>query len=117
RVVDWLPIGYSVGVLVMLLNNRSRRLGDFAGGTLVVREGARRALSTLTPPSTSRDAPRGYTLSSADATLVRDFLVRREGMDPSARADLAQRLATALAQRYQLPVEAGSDPEPFLEQL
>jgi uncharacterized RDD family membrane protein YckC len=117
RVVDWLPIGYSIGVLVMLLNNRSRRLGDFAGGTLVVREGARQALSGLTPVVPPADEARGYTLSGGDATLVRDFLVRREGMDPSARAELAQRLANALAQRYQLPIDAESNAEAFLERL
>jgi uncharacterized RDD family membrane protein YckC len=117
RVVDWLPIGYSIGVLVMLLNSRSRRLGDFAGGTLVVREGARRALSSLTPPAAVADQPRSYTLSGTDATLVRDFLVRREGMDLGARAELAKRLANALAQRYQMPVDAQSNPEAFLEEL
>ena len=117
RIVDWLPIGYSVGVLVMLLNGRARRLGDFAGGTLVVREGAQRRLSALTAVAAAEaeEAPRGYTLSSSDATLVRDFLVRREGMDAGARSELARRLANALAQRYQLQVE--SEPERFLERL
>src|ERR671926_427029 len=33
RVVDGLPSGYAIGLLVMLLNNRSKRLGDFAAGT------------------------------------------------------------------------------------
>src|SRR6266568_1097330 len=41
RIVDWLPAGYGVGVLTMLFNKRARRLGDFASGTIVVREGAR----------------------------------------------------------------------------
>jgi hypothetical protein len=115
--VDWLPIGYSIGVLVMLLNNRSRRLGDFAGGTLVVREGARRTLASMTPVGPMAEEPQTVALSSADATLVRDFLVRREGMDPSARRELAQRLANALAQRYQLPMDAQANPEVFLERL
>ena len=117
RIVDWLPIAYGVGVLVMLVNKRSRRLGDFAGGTLVVREGARRTLTTVAPLAAETDERYGVTLSSADATLVRDFLVRREAMDPGARGDLAQRLASALAQRYQLPFDPGSDAEAFLERL
>ena len=117
RIVDWLPIGYGVGVLVMLTNKRARRLGDFAGGTIVVREGARRTLSTVTPVPPSAEESPAVTLSSADATLVRDFLMRRASMDVSARNDLAQRLATAMAQRYQLPFDAESAPEPFLERL
>jgi uncharacterized RDD family membrane protein YckC len=117
RIVDWLPIGYGLGVLVMLCNRRSRRLGDFAGGTLVVREGPQRTLSAVAPPPASADEPRRYRLSSADATLVRDFLVRRGGMEDRARVDLARRLAAALAQRYQLALDASSDPEAFLEHL
>jgi uncharacterized RDD family membrane protein YckC len=117
RIVDWLPIGYGIGVLVMLTNRRSRRLGDFAGGTIVVREGVRRTLSTVTPVGASLEESPAVTLSSPDATLVRDFLMRRGSMDGSARRNLAQRLAVAMAQRYQLPFAAESDPEPFLERL
>src|SRR5438132_11329282 len=113
RIVDWLPGVYGVGVLTMLLNKRSRRLGDFASGTIVVREGARGAGA----PARTADVtePRGYALSNSDATLVRDFLLRRGGMRPRARAELAQRLAASVAQRYGLPL--GSDPEAFLEAL
>jgi uncharacterized RDD family membrane protein YckC len=116
RIVDWLPFAYGIGAMVMLLNARSRRLGDFAGGTLVVREGRQRTLPTLTPVAAA-DEPGGFTLSSADATLVRDFLVRREGMEPGIRADLARRLATALAHRYRLPHAPATDAEAFLERL
>jgi uncharacterized RDD family membrane protein YckC len=119
RIVDWLPLFYGIGVLVMLFNKRSKRLGDFASGTLVVREGgARQTLSSVVAPATLEpDAlePRGYALSSADATLIRDFLVRRNSLHPDARADLATRLATAMAQRYHLPWDG--DPEAFLEHL
>ena len=73
RMVDWLPGAYGVGVLTMLLNKRSKRLGDFASGTIVVREGSRGAGALLMPAAESAES-RGVRLSSADATLVRDFL-------------------------------------------
>jgi uncharacterized RDD family membrane protein YckC len=114
RMVDWLPVAYGIGVLTMLLNKRSRRLGDFASGTIVVREGSRGA-SALLMPSADVDESLGVRLSSADATLVRDFLVRRASLDPQARADLAARLSAAVAQRYSLSVEG--EPEAFLERL
>ncbi len=117
RIVDWLPIAYGIGVLVMLLNRRSRRLGDFAGGTLVVREGRRRTLASVSGVPLTPEEPRGVGLSAADATLVRDFLVRRASIEPGARAELARRLAAALAQRYQLALEPSSDAEAFLERL
>ena len=112
RLVDGLPVGYAVGVLVMLFNSRARRLGDFAAGTIVVREGPRAALSF---DSASHDAPAGATLRPVDATLVRDFLVRRASMNPAARATLAERLAGALSARYGFLVD--TDPEAFLERL
>jgi uncharacterized RDD family membrane protein YckC len=114
RGVDWLPGMYGVGVLTMLVNQRARRLGDFASGTIVVREGTRRGPDVaLTAPSPT--AQPGYTLSNADATLVRDFLLRRASMNKQARAEFAHRLAVAMAQRYSLPVEW--DAEVFLERI
>jgi uncharacterized RDD family membrane protein YckC len=114
RMVDWLPVAYGVGVLTMLLNKRSKRLGDFASGTIVVREGSRGAGALLMPSVESAESF-GVRLSSADATLVRDFLVRRASLDPRARADLAARLSAVLAQRYSLTLEG--EPESFLERL
>ena len=113
RIVDWLPFWYGVGLLTMLLNARARRLGDFASGTLVVREGARGAAAVLRPAVPP--AARTLALSSTDATLVRDFLTRRVTMHADARSRLAGRLATALARRYGVPPAA--DPERFLEGL
>jgi uncharacterized RDD family membrane protein YckC len=114
RIVDWLPGIYGVGVLTMLSNKRSKRLGDFASGTIVVREGSRGpGAGRLGSDSTE---PRGYALSNPDATLIRDFLVRRGGMHSVARAEFAQRLARSLAQRYSLPLES-NDAEAFLERL
>jgi uncharacterized RDD family membrane protein YckC len=109
RIVDWLPLFYGVGMLVMLLNGRSRRLGDFASGTIVVRERAPRR------PALVAAASPGPVLAPADAALVRDFLTRRGGMHPRSRSELAQRMASALAQRYGLRLD--SDPERFLEGL
>ena len=37
RAVDFLPVMYGVGVLVMMLNRQSRRIGDYVAGTIVVR--------------------------------------------------------------------------------
>ena len=40
RIIDFLPGLYGFGVLVMFIDTRSRRLGDFAAGTIVVKEHA-----------------------------------------------------------------------------
>lgn len=55
RVIDFLPMGYGVGVVTMFCNRQSRRLGDFAGGTLVVMDqGALTLESLMAPPSTPK---------------------------------------------------------------
>jgi uncharacterized RDD family membrane protein YckC len=38
RIVDFLPFFYGIGIVAMFLNRRSKRIGDFAAGTLVVRD-------------------------------------------------------------------------------
>ena len=117
RIVDGPPFMHVLGLLVMLLNARAKRPGDFAAGTIVVREGARRSLASLAAfeAPTSGPAP---GLSAVDATLVRDFLVRRAAMDAAPRSRLAARLAAALAERYGLTAQRAEQPdEAFLERL
>jgi len=159
RIVDGPPVGAVVGALVMLFNERAKRLGDFAAGTIVVREGRRQRLDQLpgfsgmtpapgslpgppprpaapgvpasfgpaasttpasTAPATSgAPAPPGAVpiLSAEDATLLRDFLVRRRDLYGDARATLARRLALHLSRRYGLPEPPRGRDEPFLESL
>ena len=157
RIVDGPPLGAVVGSLVMLCNDRAKRIGDFAAGTIVVREGKRQRLGELghigqvgqlgqssqsgqsnqirppDQPATAAGAPNVSSVSSApgtpgtaavmpslsadDATLVRDFLVRRAEMYPDARRDLAQRLADHLCRRYGLPSPERGRAERLLESL
>jgi uncharacterized RDD family membrane protein YckC len=119
RIVDGPPVMSALGLLVMLLNQRSRRLGDYAAGTVVVREGARRTLAVAmaeAAPSVDRTLP---SLLTEDATLLRDFLVRRAALRPAPRADIARRLADVLARRYGLDGlrGEGATDEQFLERL
>lgn len=118
RLVDFLPFLYIAGLVTMLLNGRAKRLGDFAAGTVVVREGARASTAAFTSAVWGGESPRPR-LEAADEQLVRAFLGRRAQMAPSARASLARRLAEAVAARnglQQLLDDAGSD-EIFLERL
>jgi uncharacterized RDD family membrane protein YckC len=120
RIVDWLPGYYAIGVVSMLLNKRSKRLGDFAAGTIVVREGLQsRGVAPSQTSATAASSVGGaaYALSPADASLVRDFLVRRATMDPERRTDLAARLASVLSTRYGLPPNSAPNAEAFLEAL
>lgn len=127
RLIDFLPGAYGVGLLTMFIDRRSRRLGDLAAGTLVIRERREVTLATLRsagPPATSDltaerlDAlAREYhclrALSAADYDLIVDALDRRArgALDDA----LLARLAAALARRLGGPAPA--DARQFLEDL
>lgn len=97
RFIDFLPLFYAVGLLTMFLNAQARRLGDYAAGTLVVREQRDVTLHSLTH-SGWYGSP---TLSEADQRLVAGFLERRHEL--RNRGELALRIASAVAARQGLP--------------
>ena len=108
RLIDFLPAYYGVGVVTMFITSQSRRLGDLAAGTLVVRDRASVTLESLTaaPPADpsglgampSPTVAAGLVaqwpverLREADVTLAEDFLRRRgqiSGRDALARSIL-----------------------------
>jgi uncharacterized RDD family membrane protein YckC len=114
RIVDVFAFPF-LAVISMVLSGRSQRLGDLAAGTMVVRE------ARLVPPEASPPPPRD-DLPSVDATgltereydVIRSFLTRRPGLEPSARHHLASQLAASVRDRVgSLP--AGMSDEAMLE--
>jgi uncharacterized RDD family membrane protein YckC len=95
RIIDFLPMAYGFGVVTMFANNRARRLGDYAAGTVVVREGAPVPLAQLVargavgqgpvtadprnPLTLYMDVRR---LTPADLGLVRELLTRVPTLAP-----------------------------------
>jgi uncharacterized RDD family membrane protein YckC len=57
RAVDGLPGIYGVGLVCMMCNRQSRRLGDFVAGTVVVHEKADRGSAALVEYLGSRNRP------------------------------------------------------------
>jgi uncharacterized RDD family membrane protein YckC len=81
RIVDFFPFAYGIGVIVMFLNERAKRLGDYAAGTLVVKMRDELKLSDIQPPthtsSYAPDLPGLENLREADIELIESFLQRR----------------------------------------
>jgi uncharacterized RDD family membrane protein YckC len=73
RLIDFFPAGYGLGLVVMFCNRRARRLGDFAAGTLVIREQGAVSLETLAapPPQPALIAPAVQQLLAAAPMLRR----------------------------------------------
>jgi uncharacterized RDD family membrane protein YckC len=101
RIVDFLPVFYGLGALVILVNSRSQRLGDLAAGTFLVKE--RRDASPrrlVTPPSLVELPPQQASAFSAeDVAVARAFLLRRADLRPERQQELAERLAARLRSR------------------
>jgi uncharacterized RDD family membrane protein YckC len=64
RIVDFLPYGYGVGMIVLFANGKGKRLGDLAAGTLVVKDSDHVRLWQLgggrTPRTASAGTPKEY---------------------------------------------------------
>jgi len=120
RLIDGPTLSYLPGVISIIATRRNQRLGDLAGGTLVVREDplpstpeTRLARGPLMESWESWDVS---AVSDLDIATVRQFLARRDSLDSRARADLARRLADGLAAKVGGAPHMGSG-ESFLETL
>jgi uncharacterized RDD family membrane protein YckC len=86
RAIDFFPALYGVGLLSMLLNRDFKRLGDIAGGTVVVyRDPAmRHAAVPIAPP-----LPPPGPLSLAEQRALLDFATRAGNLTPERAEELA----------------------------
>ncbi|MCA9714377.1 MAG: RDD family protein [Myxococcales bacterium] len=113
RAADFLPSLYALGVLVMSVDPRFRRLGDLVAGTMVVDEARSRvgaAVRLRPPPSPAElaEVP-GSALLRPDEREALDLFVRRLDRLHAARADeLAARVLPRFADR--LPADSVERP-------
>ncbi len=109
RIIDFLPLYYGAGVVVMFVSQRAQRLGDLAASTLVVYDRGVVTLESL-GHSAGPAQPRAVAptdgplvglplerLQPADFALAESFLQRRHLF--SNQAQLAQELAGGLLAR------------------
>ena len=111
RIVDFLPFGYGVGLVVMFSNRRARRLGDFAANTLVIRRRETVKLADLgyrpaapqdgAPPDPTAEQlarfPQLAQITADDYSLMREVLARRA--QGAVDTGLLRRVAVAMAAR------------------
>src|SRR5712692_9673410 len=57
RIVEFLPYGYGVGLIVLFANGRGKRLGDLAAGTIVVKDSDSVGLWQLARPALRMPPP------------------------------------------------------------
>lgn len=120
RIADFLPFSYGLGIIVMFFNARAMRLGDFAAGTMVVKEREPLSLDQLatrtapppTPDLLAPPLPNLARLREEEVSLAREALRRHSEGAPD---HLLARLATTLAARLGVePAAQGIEPARFL---
>ena len=131
RIIDFLPILYGVGLVSMFISTESRRLGDYAAGTIVVKERSPVRLQDLQAPPRERApqpvrTPRGAVdpeelewdlraISPDDLALIEEFLARVDALDVAARQRIAGELTRRVAGR--IGARAPLDPLRFLQRI
>lgn len=110
RAIDFLPIFYAAGLLAMFISPQSRRLGDFAAGTLVVKDqpapppeldrlARSSALAALPPEIGVGLRGRLELFAPEELRIMREYIRRRAGLTPEARRGLLDKLCAAILAR------------------
>ena len=128
RIVDFLPFFYGAGLLCMLINRNSLRLGDLAAGTLVIKT-ARTALK-LTGRGSQADNPSinipprefVYTawiqpalVTETEMGVIREYFARRAMLPGHRRSELARVIASSIVEKMGGTGSIGYDR--FLEEV
>jgi len=118
---------YAIGVVTIIFSARSKRVGDFVAGTVVVKERATEAPSlediikvTLIEQERSDRAspfaPNTRVLSESEVRAVKTFLKRRFELKEPSRTALAMRIAQPISRKLEIGVHELS-PEAVLEEV
>jgi uncharacterized RDD family membrane protein YckC len=91
RVVEFTLGLYALSAISAVLSHQNKRLGDFAAGTIVVRD---RPYDAVDIDAYLAREPRGDDgLDTAERSLIERYVARRAGLDAGARTLLAAEIA------------------------
>jgi len=113
RYIDFLPGTYLVGFLAMMLNDKSKRLGDYAAGTLVIRVRSV-YLDRLTLEETPYDdlvksSPYLKMITPEEYQLMRDYLTEKHRLSPYKSFRIAEKLAARMAEKFRIEPPKGHE--------
>ena len=119
RAVDMQPgLLYGVGLVSMMLNQQSRRLGDFVAGTVVVHEKPTdevRPTWNTAVEDTSAAASIGQ-VTAEELVLIETYLGRRFELDPEVRLRTAIQIADRIKAKTGLQPQSHQHVDDFLEE-
>lgn len=105
---------FMLGLGVMAMNRRFRRIGDFVCGTMVVREERSwlMGVAKLEDPRAAQLAeylPPTYEVSRSLAKALAAYVERRQFFSPPRRREIARHLADPLLVMFELPSDTSHD--------
>ncbi len=101
RFVDFLPIGYLLGLITMASNPHFKRLGDFAAGTLVIYQQGKLIHADI-QSATPEPPPQLLTLEEQRAFI--NFAERQHELTPERQQEIANNIAPLLKEENQAAV-------------
>ena len=117
RAIDFLPAGYAVGLVCMMLNKYSRRLGDYVAGTIVVHDKQTEDVRpdwNLDAQAPGAGAPISR-ITPEELQLIETYLHRRLDLEEEVRRDMAQRIVSRIAGKTGLQPSPNQAVDDFLE--
>jgi uncharacterized RDD family membrane protein YckC len=118
RAVDVMPGIYGVGLLCMMLNEQSRRLGDFVAGTVVVHEKTTDQVRPTwnTAVASASASGRIGQVTAEELVLIETYLSRRFDLEPGVRLRTAIQIAERIKAKTGLEPQSHQHVDDFLEE-
>lgn len=114
RVIDFLPLFYLLGMIVVLCSSRNKRLGDIAAGTIVVKErGEWKRESVPQRTVATTDHPEAALVKNIELVTreefdtVKRFVERRAELQTEVGEQLAAKIAGPLMKK--MGIENGNE--------
>jgi uncharacterized RDD family membrane protein YckC len=117
RVIDFLPAMYVAGVVCMMLNRNSRRLGDYVAGTIVVHD---KQTEDVRPDWNTTEAAHLSSaqlsqMPSEELVLIETYLHRRFELEPRVRNERADQIVRRITEKTGVGPDPNQPAEAFLE--
>lgn len=117
RAIDFLPAMYAVGVVCMMLNRDSRRLGDFVAGTIVVHDKQTEEMRPTWQSDRTVTMTSGQlrAMTADELQLIETYLHRRLDLDQRVRSNMAEQIVQRIIAKTGVRPEPDQNVDDFLE--
>jgi len=119
RIVDSIPFFYGVGIISVFLSGRSKRLGDYLAGTIVVHDKPLDATASLSfrGGDVQVTATARTELTPEQFQLLEAYTVRKHDLEWGLRQKFARQILDKVEASLNISEEDKRDPDAVIERL